>query len=42
MHEITARRGPVGLGIPTFPNVAARTVTTPTTLPANEERTTTP
>jgi integrase-like protein len=40
MHEITARRGPVGLGIPTFPNVAARTVTTPTTLPANEEQTT--
>jgi hypothetical protein len=29
MNEITARRR-VGLGIPTFPDVAARTVTTPT------------
>src|SRR5262249_52453933 len=31
MDQITTRRT-VGLGIPTFPDVAARTVTTPTTL----------
>jgi len=36
MDEITARRGPVGLGIPTFPDVASRTVTTPAALPAGE------
>jgi hypothetical protein len=32
MDEITGRRGPVGLGIPTFPDVASRTVTTPAAL----------
>jgi hypothetical protein len=37
MDEITARRGPVGLGMPAFPHVAARTVTTPTTLPIGKE-----
>jgi hypothetical protein len=32
MNEIAARRaGPVGLGMPTFPDVASRTVTTPAT-----------
>jgi Phage integrase family len=37
MNEITARRGPVGLAMPTFPDVASRTVTTPHVLPAGEE-----
>ena len=39
MDQITARRAHIGLGIPTFPEVAARTVTTPTTLlPSKEPR----
>ena len=38
MDEITARRGhTVGLGIPAFPDVAGRAVTTMATLPASEE-----
>jgi hypothetical protein len=27
MDQITARRGQVGLGMPTFPDIAARTIT---------------
>jgi hypothetical protein len=38
MNEITTRRGsPVGLGMPTFPDIASRTVTTPTTPATSEE-----
>jgi hypothetical protein len=36
MDEITTRRDTIGLGMPTFPDVAARTVTTPATLHASE------
>jgi hypothetical protein len=37
MDDISVRRGRVGLGIPTFPDVASRTVTTPAALPASGE-----
>jgi hypothetical protein len=37
MDEITTRRGHTHLGMPTFPDVAARTVTTPATLPTSED-----
>jgi hypothetical protein len=36
MDEITARRR-TPLGIPAFPDVAGRAVTTPAALPASEE-----
>jgi hypothetical protein len=36
MDEITTRRDTVGLGMPTFPDVAARTVTTAATLHASK------
>jgi hypothetical protein len=37
MDQITAHRGSTGLGMPTFPDVAARTVTPPTTLPTSKQ-----
>jgi Phage integrase family len=37
MDQITIHRGPTGLGIPTFPEVAGRVVTTPATLPIDNQ-----